>query len=100
MEWDPCTWTYMFGQNIISIEKKDLEVSPEKHQVRIIRPKLEYACTEIRKKQRIATKMVPDLEDLTWEKNKINAPNNTKRKKRKKRLNYNIWIDEQPGENG
>ena len=35
--------------------------------------------------QRIATKMVPDLEDLTWEKVKKN--NN----------NYNIIIDKQPG---
>ena len=41
---------YMLRQNIISIENKDLGVSPEKHVVKVIRPKLEYACAEIRKK--------------------------------------------------
>ena len=64
----------------------------------MIRPKLEYAkviwsphkkkhVLKLERIQRIATKMVPDLEDLTWKKIKSNV---TDSNERKKRLNYNI----------
>ena len=45
--------------------------------------------------------MMPNLEDLTYEerfKNKIHQT--TLKKKRKRRLNSNIFIDEQAGRNG
>ena len=67
----------------------------------MIRPKLEYAdviwspqkkkhVLKLERIQRIETKMVPDLESLTYEEIlKRNATDNTKRKNRKRRLNCN-----------
>ena len=65
----------------------------------MIRPKLEYALLmwspynerhvlKLERKQRIATKMVPELEDLTYEERlKEMQLTTVKKKKRKRRLN-------------
>ena len=74
----------------------------------MIRPKLEYAeviwsththththtkkpVLKLERIHRIATKMVPELEDLTYEERlKQMQLNNIERKERKRRLNYNM----------
>ena len=71
----------------------------------IITPKLEHAeviwsphkknhMLKLESLQRIATKLVPDLADLTYVQGKIkrSATDNTERKKRKRRLNYNSYL--------
>ena len=67
----------------------------------MIRPKLEYAkiiwsphekkhVLKLERIQKIATKMVPEFKDLTYEKTLKEMQLSTLEKRRERRLNYNI----------
>ena len=99
------TWRYKLGQNILSREKKEKALgvvnmqdnfSPEKYIDKIfgicisnvVPPKKKHVL-KLERIQRIATKMVSDLEDLTYEE-RLKEMHLTPKERRERRLNYNI----------